>query len=194
MENIKTITAHTQEELDKIPSKFDGQVVVDGGAIFEPILIIQGKHKHIKAINNSVVKIDCIFSWTSENKDDYIITLHDNAFAQVYNFSQVVAYDKSKVKAYDSSIIVANDETEVYAKDESFVVAFNKSSIDAEDYTSIIDETEGTIFAKKHSCVLTLQKSDLHLFDNAKIVENFTKLLANPIRIEEYNKLSTNNF
>ena len=159
---MKNITVRTQEELDKLPTDFDGRIFIEFGTPYNRAVVNRRFRCSVEARENSSV-----VAWGN---------------------SSVVAWGNSSVVAWENSSVVAWENSSVVARENSSVVAWGNSSVEAWENSSVVAWGNSSVVARENSSVVAWENSQVvnatrshkvSIYGNARIVYN-------PRDIKEY--------
>jgi hypothetical protein len=176
---MKTIVIKTQEELDKLPDKFDDYAVIE---IRSSGLIIVEKtsgNSRIEAWDNSRVKA-CGNSHV-EAWDNSHVEAWGNSHVEAWDNSSVVARGKSRVEACDNSRVKACDNSSVEAWGNSHVVAWDNSRVVARGKSRVEAWGNSHVEACDNSSVVACDNSSVELFISAYVIVLSSRVVVNKL-------------
>jgi hypothetical protein len=135
---MKEIIIKTQDELDKLPDKFEKytQIIIQGGNYCNRIIIkVARGNSSVEARGNSSVE-----AW-------------GNSSVEAWGNSSVVAWGNSSVVARGNSSVVAWENSSVVARGNSSVVARGNSSVEAWENSSVVAWENSSVEAWGNSSV-----------------------------------------
>ena len=114
-----TTSEETQAAIDKAVEDGEILIVLNRSPSDEPL--------YLTLSGTTTIEANCFVD----------LSLHDLAFAYIYNTSSAAALDNSAVMARDKATVIAQDKATVYAYNYSEVYAYNDSHVYAHDRTHV---------------------------------------------------------
>lgn len=149
-EKVIAVVVTNQIELDKVPSEYTGQVIINGGSRENPIVVKQRYKRTPKAVAQSFVLV--------KGRGELIAS--DEATIIAYHYTKIKAYDFVTVYAWHQATVTAHGNCKVIAKNSVKITAFGNCKVQLWDMTKAK--------ARGYVEVLNFGKSKSYLWQNSK--------------------------
>ncbi len=175
---MEQIVVKSQQELDAIPTDYNGRIVIEFGTPYNRAVVNRKfKYSVVARGSASVVAWDSasVVAWDSASVEAW-----DSASVVARGSASVEAWDSASVVAWDSASVVARDSASVEAWDSASVVARGSASVVARDSASVVAWDSASVVAKHNSQVNDkTQTHKVSVSGNARVVYD-------PQNINEY--------
>ena len=183
---LEEITVKTQEELNDIPSDFQGRIYIEFGTFWERAVISKKYRYSVEARGNSSVVA----------RGNSSVVAWGNSSVEAWENSSVEAWENSSVEARGNSSVVARGNSSVVAWENSSVVARGNSSVEAWENSSVEAWENSSVVARGNSSVVARGNSSVVANGNTQIVDRLVsgrieitgnaRIVYMPKTIDEY--------
>ncbi|MCH5210419.1 MAG: hypothetical protein J1F01_05580 [Oscillospiraceae bacterium] len=165
---LEEITVKTQEELNDIPSDFQGRIYIEFGTFWERAVISKKYRYSVEARGNSSVVArgnSSVVAWGNSSVEAW-----ENSSVEAWENSSVEARGNSSVVARGNSSVVAWENSSVVARGNSSVEAWENSSVEAWENSSVVARGNSSVEAWENSSVEAWENSSVEAWENSSVV------------------------